>query len=117
MSAVMPDTHNEQIPATGSARVHVLHDGYAREEDGGDRVGSTVTLITDGDVAVVVDPGMVASREALLAALAAHDVAPAAVADPGFSHPPPGPTANPAPFPPPPLPDFRAGSAGDPTTP
>src|SRR5258708_18963307 len=108
MSAVMPDTHNEQIPATGSARVHVLHDGYAREEDGGDRVGSTVTLITDGDVAVVVDPGMVASREALLAALAAHDVAPAAATHVVFPPLHPGHTVHAALFPPPPLPALSA---------
>src|SRR5258708_33783201 len=113
MSAVMPDTHNEQIPATGSARVHVLHDGYAREEDGGDRVGSTVKLITDGDVAVVVDPGMVASREALLAALAAHDVAPAAATPVVFSHPHPGPTRAPQLFPPARSPDFCADSHAD----
>ena len=109
----MPDTHNEQIPATGSARVHVLHDGYAREEDGGDRVGSTVTLITDGDVAVVVDPGMVASREALLAALAAHDVAPAAVTDVVFSHHHPDHTVNAALFPAARIHDFWAVYDGD----
>jgi hypothetical protein len=34
--------------------VHVLADGYAREDNRGDRVDSTVTLITDG--AVIVDP-------------------------------------------------------------
>lgn len=63
----MPDA---EIPLTGTARVHVLHEGYAREADDGEHVGSTITLITDGDAVIVVDPGMVASREELLAALA-----------------------------------------------
>ncbi|HEX9032802.1 MAG TPA: MBL fold metallo-hydrolase [Streptosporangiaceae bacterium] len=88
-----------QIPASGTARVHILQDGYAREDEAGDRVGSTVTLITDGDVAVVVDPGMVSSREALLAALASHDVAPEAVTDVVFSHHHPDHTINAALFP------------------
>jgi hypothetical protein len=61
----------DPIPATGTARVHILQDGYVREEDDGEHVESKITLIVDGDVVVVVDPGMVASREALLAALAA----------------------------------------------
>jgi glyoxylase-like metal-dependent hydrolase (beta-lactamase superfamily II) len=41
--------------------VHVLHPGYA-----GDRVGSTVSLVRDGDALIVVDPGMVARRAAIL---------------------------------------------------
>ncbi len=32
--------------------VHLLHAGYA-----GDRVGSTVVLVRDGDAIIVVDPG------------------------------------------------------------
>src|SRR6266567_6202966 len=87
-----------QIPQTGTARVHILADGYAREEDRGDRVGSTVTLITDGGVAVIVDPGMVSSRAGLLAALAARGVAPEAVTDVVFSHHHPDHTVNAALF-------------------
>ena len=41
----------------GTAQVFVLHEGYAREEDDADRVGSTVTLIVDGGRVIVVDPG------------------------------------------------------------
>ena len=37
-----------------TAQVFVLHEGYAREEDGADRVGSTVTLIVDGGRVIVV---------------------------------------------------------------
>ena len=55
----------------GTAQVFVLHEGYAREEDDADRVGSTVTLIVDGGRVIVVDPGMVSGRDALLGALAA----------------------------------------------
>src|SRR6266849_1508159 len=87
------------IPQAGAARVHVLADGYAREDDRGDRVGSTVTLITDGDVAVIVDPGLVSSRDALLAALAERGVAPGDVTDVVFSHHHPDHTVNAALFP------------------
>jgi glyoxylase-like metal-dependent hydrolase (beta-lactamase superfamily II) len=119
MSRVMPDTDGPEaegttpIPAYGTARVHILQDGYAREEDDGEHVGSTVTLITDGDVAVVVDPGMVASREALLAALTACDVAPQAVTDVVFSHHHPDHTVNAALFPAARIHDFWAVYDGD----
>lgn len=88
-----------EFPATGSATVHVLHAGYAREEDDGEHVGSTVTLIRDGNVVVVVDPGMVASRTALLESLAAHGVLPDSVTDIVFSHHHPDHTVNAALFP------------------
>ncbi|HEX9064330.1 MAG TPA: MBL fold metallo-hydrolase [Streptosporangiaceae bacterium] len=101
------------IPATGNARVHILQDGYAREEEAGDRVGSTVTLITEGDVAVIVDPGMVASRQALLDALAGHGVAPEAVTDIVFSHHHPDHTVNAALFPAARIHDFWAVYDGD----
>src|SRR5258708_39383134 len=65
-----------RIPSAGTALVHVLQDGYAREDAGGDPVGSTVTLIVDVNAAVVVDPGMVSSRAPLPAPLAAPDVDP-----------------------------------------
>ena len=54
--------------------VHLLHAGYA-----GDRVGSSVVLVRDGDAVIVVDPGMVARRGLILEPLAAHGVAPEAV--------------------------------------
>lgn len=92
----MPDS---DIPATGNASVHVLRDGYAREEADGEHVGSTVTLIIDGDAVIVVDPGMVSSRDALLSALAGRGVAPGAVTDVVFSHHHPDHTVNAALFP------------------
>src|SRR5690348_14356590 len=98
-----------QIPLTGTARVHILQEGYAR----GDRVGSTVTLIVDGTVSVVVDPGMVSSRADLLAALAAHDIDPGSVTDVVFSHHHPDHTVNAALFPAARIHDFWAVYDGD----
>jgi glyoxylase-like metal-dependent hydrolase (beta-lactamase superfamily II) len=83
----------------GTAQVFVLHEGYARDEDDADRVGSTVTLIVDGGRVIVVDPGMVSGRDALLGALAARGPDPAAVTDVVFSHHHPDHTVNAALFP------------------
>ena len=102
-----------EIPRAGTARVHVLADGYVREDDRGDRVGSTVTLMTDGDVAVIVDPGMVSSRGELLAALTGRGVAPAEVTDVVFSHHHPDHTINAALFPAARIHDFWAVYDGD----
>jgi glyoxylase-like metal-dependent hydrolase (beta-lactamase superfamily II) len=88
-----------EIPPTGSATVHVLHAGYAREESDGEHVGSTVTLIQDGNGVIIVDPGMVTSRQGLLNELAAHGVAPQSVTDVVFSHHHPDHTVNAALFP------------------
>jgi glyoxylase-like metal-dependent hydrolase (beta-lactamase superfamily II) len=118
MSALMPDHDAEAapetvIPAAGTARVHILQDGYAREDETGERVGSTVTLIVDGDVVVIVDPGMVSSRADILAALAAQGVAPEAVTDVVFSHHHPDHTVNAALFPAARIHDFWAVYDGD----
>jgi len=83
----------------GSASVHVLHDGYVGLDGDEGRVAGTVTLIIDGNAVIVVDPGMVASRQALLAALAAHGPAPGDVTDVVFSHHHPDHTVNAALFP------------------
>ena len=88
-----------EIPATGSAEVHVLHEGYVGLESDGERVSGTVTLILDGDAVIVVDPGMVADRGALLAALTAHGPRPEDVTDVVFSHHHPDHTVNAALFP------------------
>jgi glyoxylase-like metal-dependent hydrolase (beta-lactamase superfamily II) len=86
------------FPPAGPAVVHVLHEGYVREDTGGDRVGSTVTLIVDGDRVIVVDPGMVGDRGGLLAALAGHGMGPGEVTDVVFSHHHPDHTVNAALF-------------------
>jgi len=76
------------------ATVHVLATGYAS-----DRVASTVTLLQDGDVTAVVDPGMVAHRGAILDPLAAAGVSAESVTDVVFSHHHPDHTLNAALFP------------------
>jgi glyoxylase-like metal-dependent hydrolase (beta-lactamase superfamily II) len=86
----------------GSASVHILHEGYVRDDPAGDRVGSSVTLILDARRVIVVDPGMVADRGELIAALAAHGPAPGDVTDLVFSHHHPDHTVNAALFPVPP---------------
>jgi glyoxylase-like metal-dependent hydrolase (beta-lactamase superfamily II) len=87
------------IPPAGTARVHVLHEGYVGLDGDDERVSGTVTLIIDGDAVIVVDPGMVADRGALLAALAGQGPAPADVTDVVFSHHHPDHTVNAALFP------------------
>lgn len=87
------------FPATGSAQVHILQEGYARDAGDSSAVASTVTLIVDGDAVIIVDPGMVPSRERLLAALAGHGPGPGDVTDLVFSHHHPDHTVNAALFP------------------
>jgi hypothetical protein len=61
----------------------VVSAGYVREAGAEQHVGSTVTLILGGDAVIIVDPGMVASRAGLLAAVARHGIArPAQTASP-----------------------------------
>jgi hypothetical protein len=61
-----------EIPAVGSAEVHVLHEGYVGLDGDDERVSGTATLVLDQGAVIAVDPGMVADRGALLAALAGH---------------------------------------------
>src|SRR5438093_5996367 len=88
-----------RIAPGGSASVFVLHEGYVGRDGDDGRVAGTVTLILDGDAVIVVDPGMVASREDLLAALAAHGPQADDVTDVVFSHHHPDHTVNAALFP------------------
>jgi len=81
------------------ADLHVLADGYVSDEDDDSRVGSTVTLIRDGDAIVIVDPGMVRSRSAILDPLSALGVPPDDVSDVVISHHHPDHTVNVALFP------------------
>ena len=75
-------------------RVHLLHPGYT-----GDRVGSSVVLVRDGDASIVVDPGMVARRGLILEPLAGLGVAPEAITHVFLSHHHPDHTINIALFP------------------
>ena len=88
-----------EIPATGSAELHVLHDGYVGLDGDDGRVSGTVTLIVDSPAVIVVDPGMVASRSGLLVALGSYGFEPSGVTDVVFSHHHPDHTVNAALFP------------------
>ena len=87
-----------------AAIVDLLHVGYATPEG----VGSTVGLIRDGSRAIVVDPGMVRDRRAILEPLAALDVLLRDVTDVVISHHHPDHTVNIALFPPVPVHDHWA---------
>jgi glyoxylase-like metal-dependent hydrolase (beta-lactamase superfamily II) len=76
------------------ASVHLLHAGYT-----GERVGSSVILVRDGDALIVADPGMVARRSLILDPLAALGVRPEAVTHVFLSHHHPDHTVNIALFP------------------
>lgn len=89
----------EVRPRGRDATVHVVHEGYVRLGADGQHVGSTVGLIREADVCVVVDPGLVADRSALLAVLAGHDTSPEQVTDVVISHHHPDHTVNIALFP------------------
>ena len=91
------------------ATVHLLHAGYARSPS----VGSSVTYIDDGDVRIVMDPGMVAHRGLILDPLAALDVAPESITHVVLSHHHPDHTINVALFPEADVIDFWARYRGD----
>jgi len=79
------------------AEFHVLSDGYLSNED--DRVGSTVSFVRDGQALVVIDPGLVPGRAAILGPLTALGVEPEEVTDVVISHHHPDHTINVALFP------------------
>lgn len=76
-----------------TAQLDVLTVGYAD-----DRVAGTVVAIRDGDLVIVVDPGMVASRRLILDPLRELGVAAGEVTDVVFSHHHPDHTLNAALF-------------------
>lgn len=80
-----------------AARVDVLFEGYIRNT--ADGVGSTVSLIRDGDAVIVVDPGMAPSRSSILDPLATLGLSAEEVSDVVFSHHHPDHTLNAALFP------------------
>ena len=79
------------------ATVELIHAGYIRDD--GARVGSSISLIRDGDAIVVADPGLVAARSLILDPLAARGIAPEAVTHVFLSHHHPDHTINVALFP------------------
>ena len=88
--------------------VHLLHTGYAA-----DRVASSVVLVRDGDIRIVVDPGMVVDRSRILDPLAVLSVAPESVTHVFLSHHHPDHTINVALFPNAEVVDFHARYVGD----
>jgi glyoxylase-like metal-dependent hydrolase (beta-lactamase superfamily II) len=74
--------------------VHLLCAGASRG-----RLASTVGFIRDGDTKVIIDPGMVADREDILAPLAELGELAESVTDVVFSHPGPSHTLHAALFP------------------
>ena len=76
-----------------TARLDVLTAGYAD-----DRVASTVVLVREAGTVVIVDPGMVASRDRILTPLRRLGVEPSDVTDVVFSHHHPDHTLNAALF-------------------
>ncbi len=72
-----------------TARLDVLFTGYAR-----DRVAGTVSLVRDADRVIVIDPGMVPARSAILDPLRALGVSPEDVTDVVLSHHHPDHTVN-----------------------
>jgi glyoxylase-like metal-dependent hydrolase (beta-lactamase superfamily II) len=85
---------NSDKPLASSAEVHILFNGYV-----GERVASTVAFVRDGDIRVIIDPGMVPGPAAILEPLAALGESPAAITDVIFSHHHPDHTLNAALFP------------------
>jgi len=77
-----------------TAHLHVLTAGYAD-----DRVASTVSLILDGKSVIVVDPGMVSDRSAILEPLGELGVDVGDITDVVLSHHHPDHTINVALFP------------------
>ncbi|HUK68117.1 MAG TPA: MBL fold metallo-hydrolase [Streptosporangiaceae bacterium] len=101
------------MPRRSEARVDILHEGYVDDIGGELHVGSTVTLIIDGDAMIVVDPGMVADRAALVGTLKAHGPEQLELTNVVFSHHHPDHTVNAAPFPAARIHDHYATCHGD----
>ena len=93
------------------ADVHILFTGYVRSDPRG--VASTVSLVRDGDVHVIIDPGMVPSQGSILDPLAKLGESPTAVTDVVLSHHHPDHTVNAALFPNARVHDFWAIYRGD----
>ncbi len=94
----MPE--NTDRPSSSSAEVHILFNGYAKDGDTptSSYVASTVSYIREGEVRVIVDPGMVPNPEAILKPLAALGESPTSITDVVFSHHHPDHTLNAALF-------------------
>ena len=81
-----------------TAHVQILSEGYLSRPDAEDRTASTVGFIREDDVLVVVDPGMVLGRDAILRPLAEKGIVPEQITDVVLSHHHPDHTLNAALF-------------------
>lgn len=79
-----------------TAEIRVLSEGYLSGDD--DRVGSTVGFAREGGVLVVIDPGLVPGRDAILRPLAELELSPEQITDVVLSHHHPDHTLNAALF-------------------
>src|SRR5262245_40347192 len=82
-----------------TAAITILSEGYLSRPDAEDRTASTVGFIREDDVLVVVDPGLVPGRDAILRPLAEMAIAPERITDVVLSHHHPDHTLNAALFP------------------
>jgi len=95
------------------AEIHILSEGYVTEGPDELHVGSTVSLVRDGDARIVIDPGMVPGRASILDPLRALGVEPEDVTDVVVSHHHPDHTVNIALFPNARVHDHMATYVGD----
>jgi glyoxylase-like metal-dependent hydrolase (beta-lactamase superfamily II) len=87
-------------PTASSAEVHVLFNGYAEDRtETTSGVASTIAFVRDGNVRVIIDPGMVPNTKAILEPLTALGETPTTITDVIFSHHHPDHTINAALFP------------------
>src|SRR5215471_46737 len=87
-------------PQASSAEVHVLFAGYVNTSRTSpvDRIAATVSFVRDGEVRVIIDPGIVPDPKSILEALAALSESPTTITDVIFSHHHPDHTLNAALF-------------------
>lgn len=91
-----------------AAEFHLLFTGYV-----GNTVASTVSFVRDGDVMLIIDPGMVPSAQSILEPLKQFARSPADITDVVFSHHHPDHTLHAALFPQARFHDFWAIYHGD----
>ena len=94
-----------------AATHHLLHAGYISAD--GVSVGSSVSLILDGELVLVVDPGLVADQTRILDPLRSLGIAPEHVTHVALTHHHPDHTLNAALFPNAEVIDFWARYRGD----